>query len=82
MTGPGDHTRPDARLLSGDVLRVRAERSPRGDGRVYRIAVTATDSHGASCTGTATVGVPRHRNRAAVDSAPPSYDSVTSSTAP
>lgn len=82
VTGLGDHTRPDARLLSGDVLRVRAERSPRGDGRVYRIAVTATDSHGASCTGTATVGVPRHRNRVEVDSAPPSYDSVTSSTTP
>ena len=78
VMGPGDHTRPDARLLSGDILRVRSERSARGDGRVYRIAVTATDSHGASCTGTATVAVPRFRNRAAVDSAPPSYDSLGS----
>lgn len=76
VVGPGDHTRPDARLLSGDALRVRAERSPRGDGRVYRIAVKATDSHGVSCTGTATVSVRRHKHRPAVDSAPPSYDSL------
>ena len=59
-----------------DIDRLVAMVKARGDGRVYRIAVTATDSHGASCTGTATMGVPRHKRRPAVDSAPPSYDSL------
>jgi hypothetical protein len=57
-----------------DQVRLRAERDARGNGRVYRIAFTATDSFGASCSGTVTVGVP-HGGQAAVDSAPPSYDS-------
>jgi dipeptidyl aminopeptidase/acylaminoacyl peptidase len=76
VTGPGDPTHPDAGegLRPGEV-RLRSERAPRGDGRVYRIAFTATDSGGGSCTGTATVSVPRHKRREAVDTAPPSYDS-------
>jgi TolB protein len=77
VTGRGDHTRPDARLLGAHTVRIRSERSPLGDGRVYRIAARVTDSHGATCTGVATVGVQRHARRPAVDSAPPSYDSVT-----
>ena len=40
-------------------MRLRAERSPRGDGRVYRIAFAASDAHGGECTGAATVAVPR-----------------------
>ena len=75
-TGPGDPTAPDARLLSGDAVRVRAERAPRGDGRVYRIAVAVSDGEGGACTGTATVDVRRHKQRAAVDSAPPGWDSL------
>jgi hypothetical protein len=46
-----------------------------GDGRVYRIAFRATDDQGGECTGSATVGVPRNKNRPAVDSAQASYDS-------
>ena len=71
----GDHTSPDA-IDGGDgELRVRAERSSRGDGRVYRIAFTASDGRGGECSGTATVSVPRKKRAPAVDSAPPSYDS-------
>lgn len=79
VTGRGDRTRPDARLRFGDAVQVRAERSPLGDGRVYRVDVTVTDSRGAGCTGVATVSVQRHRHRPAVDSAPPSYDSLARS---
>jgi hypothetical protein len=76
VEGRGDSTSPDA-IDDGDgQLRVRAERDPRGDGRVYRIAFTADDGHGDSCSGTATVSVPRKKRKPAVDSAPPSYDSL------
>lgn len=72
----GDGTSPDAALIGDGDLRIRAERNPRGDGRVYRIAFTATDDHGGSCSGATTVSVPRKSHRPAVDSAPPSYDSL------
>ena len=55
-------------------VRLRAERNPHGDGRVYRIAFEASDGRGGTCTGYATVGV-RKGSGPAVDSAPPSYDS-------
>jgi dipeptidyl aminopeptidase/acylaminoacyl peptidase len=59
-------------------LRLRAERNPRGDGRVYRIAFEATDGRGGECAGTAKVRVPHDRGHPARDSAPPSYDSFAS----
>jgi hypothetical protein len=49
-------------------VQLRAERSGRGDGRVYRLAFTATDDHGAQCTGTALVGVPHDARRPWKDS--------------
>jgi Tol biopolymer transport system component len=77
LRGQGDHTSPDA-TLSGDgsVLRLRAESRRRGDGRVYRIAFTASDGRGDTCSGTASVEVPVRRGLPAIDSAPPSYDSL------
>lgn len=56
--GDGD-TSPDAQVgsASNKVL-LRAERSGTGDGRVYRIAYTASDPAGATCSGVVTVGVP------------------------
>jgi hypothetical protein len=48
----------------------------RSDGRVYTITFTASDGHGASCSGATTVEVRRHKHRPAVDSPPPSYDSL------
>jgi hypothetical protein len=77
VTGPADRTSPDAIDAGGGELRLRAERNPLGDGRVYRIAFTASDGKGGSCFGTATVSVPRKKKKPAVDSAPPSYDSFT-----
>ena len=66
----------DAYGAAENAVRLRAKRDPRGDGRVYRIAFTATDSKGAQCDGTAAVSVPRHKKQPAVDSAPPSYNSL------
>jgi WD40 repeat protein len=68
--------RPDARTgLRSNQVSLRAERDNKGDGRVYRIAFTASDGNGGSCSGVATVEVRRKKNQPAVDSAPPSYDS-------
>jgi Tol biopolymer transport system component len=64
----------DARLGAGRI-RLRADRNPRLDGRVYRIAFTVSDDRGGECSGVETVEVRRQRNRQAVDSAPPSYNS-------
>lgn len=67
-TGDGD-VGPDAVAQGGSVL-LRAERSGIGDGRVYRIQITATDPLGESCTGAVAVSVPKNmgKNGQAVDS--------------
>jgi dipeptidyl aminopeptidase/acylaminoacyl peptidase len=76
VRGTGDRTSPDARPnADSNAVRLRAERNPRGDGRVYRIAFSVSDDRGKSCTGVATVDVPRRGKDEAVDSAPPEYDS-------
>jgi hypothetical protein len=54
------HASPDAFNLGSAVL-LRAERTAPGDGRVYRIAFTATDSFGGSCSGSVAVGVPNNK---------------------
>jgi hypothetical protein len=68
-TGRGDRG-PDAAWVSGrpHQVKLRAERSARGDGRVYRLAFRATDSHGAACSGTALVGVRHDARKPWVDS--------------
>jgi dipeptidyl aminopeptidase/acylaminoacyl peptidase len=67
---------PDAQLgpNSGQLL-LRAERDPKGDGRVYTISLTATDGNGGACTARTTVEVRRQQQSPAGDSSPPSYDS-------
>jgi hypothetical protein len=57
---------------------VRAERAGPRDGRVYHVHFTATDQFGATCEGTATVGVPHDRRPggAPIDPAPPSFNSL------
>jgi hypothetical protein len=77
----GDATTPDAIDDGEGQVRIRAERDPRGDGRVYRIAFTAADGQGGSCSGTVIVSVPRKRHKSAIDSAPPSYDSFAPTSA-
>ena len=69
--------RPDAvGTPAPDQVQLRADRDPHGDGRIYRIAFTADDGHGSSCTGVATASV--RKGNMAIDSAPPSYDSFGS----
>jgi hypothetical protein len=65
-----------AGATSNQVL-LRAERDGGGDGRVYRVAFQASDGRGGTCGGTVKVGVAKGSG-AAVDSAPPSYDSFGS----
>lgn len=69
-TGSGD-TAPDARSnAAAGKVDVRSERSGSGDGRVYRIAFTATDTFGASCSGVVTVGVPHDQSGPAAVAGP------------
>jgi len=58
VNAKGDgNTSPDAVIEAGAAL-VRAERSGKGDGRVYEVSFKADDGKGGSCTGKVTVGVP------------------------
>lgn len=63
----------DAVIGVGDAVDVRAERDETGDGRVYHVTFSASDSNGQVCVGTVTVEVPRSqgKNGAAVDDGPP-----------
>jgi hypothetical protein len=57
-TGDGD-TSPDAKTgPSSNQVYLRAERSGKGNGRVYRVSFTGSDGEGGTCSGTAKVGVP------------------------
>jgi hypothetical protein len=62
---------PDARRVSGKPSRMnlRAERDPKANGRVYRIAYTVSDGRGGSCTGVEKVGVPVKKGKKAVETA-------------
>lgn len=81
VNGAADgNTAPDAVLTASPSgrVRIRAERQGTGDGRVYRIALTATDTHGATCAVVRRVGVSHDQGAGSVpiDSAPPSFDST------
>jgi hypothetical protein len=79
LNGVADgNTSPDAEAGAlPSSVRLRAERSGRGDGRVYRISFTGSDGESGSCSGTVTVGVPHDMGKGStpIDSAPPSYNS-------
>ncbi|UCH24380.1 MAG: hypothetical protein JSV66_10520, partial [Trueperaceae bacterium] len=66
--GSGD-TSPDAQGVGTGTAEVRAERAGKGNGRVYHIEFTATDSGGGSCSGEVLVSVPKNQGKggAAVD---------------
>ncbi|HXO19434.1 MAG TPA: choice-of-anchor Q domain-containing protein [Thermoanaerobaculia bacterium] len=64
--GDGDK-RVDGKGVGTATAAVRAERSCKGDGRVYHISFTATNGQGLSCMGAVTVGVARHKNVPPVD---------------
>lgn len=52
-------TSPDWQVVNPHLVRLRAERSIHGDGRVYTITITATDVAGGTSTAVVTVTVPR-----------------------
>ncbi|WGL17221.1 PKD domain-containing protein [Microbulbifer bruguierae] len=58
---------PDARGIGSDTAEVRAERSASGNGRIYHILFSASDSRGGLCSGQVTVGVPLKSKETAVD---------------
>ena len=74
--GNGKKLVPDAVRGTGPTFFLRAWRDPHGDGRVYTIAFTVTDSHGASCSGTTTVTVPHDEHHPAVKTPGVSVNSV------
>jgi predicted extracellular nuclease len=59
-TDDGD-TAPDWEVIDAHHVRLRAERSGIGTGRIYTITITCTDSNGTTATATATVQVPLQR---------------------
>ena len=61
-TGDGD-TSPDWEIVDATHVRLRAERSGTGTGRIYTIAITASDSAGSSAGATTTVRVPLSQGR-------------------
>lgn len=62
---------PDAQRISGKPaeLKLRSQRMPKGNGRVYKITYRVTDGRGGSCTGVEKVGVPIRRGGNAVANA-------------
>ncbi len=59
VNGQADgNTVPDGQGVGTSTAEVRAERSGKGDGRVYHIGFTADDGRGGTCSGEVLVGVP------------------------
>lgn len=59
-TGDGD-TAPDWEIANEHLVRLRAERAGNGNGRVYTITITATDSAGQSSRQAVTINVPKNQ---------------------
>ncbi len=78
VSGKGSgNTSPDGTGVGTDTVQIRAEKSGKGDGRVYHIEFTASDGE-LTCSGIVTVGVPHdQRGTDAVDQGP-LYDSTES----
>ncbi len=70
VSGTGDK-KPDAQRVSGkpDQIRLRAERDPKANGRVYRIVYVVSDGRGGTCNGVEKVGVPVKQAKKAVETA-------------
>lgn len=68
VKGKGDgNTSPDGLGVGSTSAQIRAERSGKGNGRVYHIFFVAEDENGSACFGEVRVGVPHNRGRAPVD---------------
>lgn len=75
--GGGDgHTVCDGRGIGGSVAEVRAERQGGGDGRVYAVAYTASNTGGQSCDGVITVRVPHSQSGAPAVDGGQAFDST------
>jgi CSLREA domain-containing protein len=68
LTKASGEESPDAKDIAPATLRLRAERSGAGDGRVYLIVVVATDPSGNSTTNCLTVVVPKSQSSADISS--------------
>ena len=64
----GSTSEPDAKILEGNRVFLRAQRSDPGDGRVYVITLTATDASNDSASVHATVRVNLTPGKKAIDS--------------
>jgi hypothetical protein len=64
INGTGDgNTSPDWIILDAHHVQLRAERAGNGNGRIYTITITCTDSAGNSSSRSLTVSVPHDRAR-------------------
>ena len=63
----GDRTCPDAFRDGSNAWRLRAERDPQGNGRVYTLRYVARDASGLTCRGEAKVCVPKNRHQGCVE---------------
>ena len=59
--GDGD-TAPDWEVVDAHHVRLRAERSGKGSGRLYTITITCTDGSGNTTVRTVTVKVPKNQS--------------------
>jgi FtsP/CotA-like multicopper oxidase with cupredoxin domain len=66
-TGDGTFS-PDAKNIAVGTLRLRAERNQKGDGRVYLIIVTASDTAGNVAKSCLTVVVPKDQTTKSINS--------------
>jgi hypothetical protein len=64
IDGVGDgHSSPDWEVMDAHQVRLRAERSGNGAGRIYSVAITASDSANQSATRAVAVYVPHSGGR-------------------
>jgi hypothetical protein len=64
VNGKGDgNSSPDWEIIDAHHVRLRAERAGDGDGRIYTISLTCTDSNGISSTRSAQVSVAENQQR-------------------
>jgi predicted extracellular nuclease len=67
VTGPGSgNTSPDWVVVNNNLVRLRAERTGGGAGRVYTITVTATDEAGQQTEQSTTVFVPANKAQSVI----------------
>ena len=62
VNGPGDgNTAPDWEIINKNLVKLRAERSGTGTGRIYTITIRCTDASGNHTFKTVTVSVPHNQ---------------------